>query len=59
MTDPARIIAAYDAKEAMADKVRGPDHRAIAEAVAREMGIPFSEVQSALLDHWTAPMGAG
>lgn len=59
MTAPSTIIAAFEAKEAEADKVRGPDHRAIAEAVAREFGIPFAEVQSVLIDHWAAPMRAG
>lgn len=59
MTDPARIIAAYDAKEAMADKVRGPDHRAIAEAVAREFGVSTDEVAEIMRGHWVKPMGAG
>lgn len=59
MTEQTAIITAFEAKEAEADKVRGPDHRAIAEAVARELGIPFAEVQSVLIDHWTSPMRAG
>ena len=53
------IITAFEAKEAEADKVRGPDHAAIAEAVARELGIPVEDVRKAMIDHWTWPMRAG
>lgn len=59
MIDRSEIIAAYNAREAEADKMLGPDHKAIAERVANELGIPYEDVREVLVDHWCGPMGAG
>ena len=59
MTDRDEIIRAFNAKQAKADKILGPDHRAIAEAVANELRISYEDVREVLLDHWSSPMRAG
>ena len=59
MTDRDEIIRAFNAKQAEADKILGPDHRSIAEAVANELRISYEDVREVLLDHWSSPMRAG
>jgi uncharacterized protein (DUF2126 family) len=59
MTDAAKIIAAFEHREAQADRVHGPDHAAILTQVSEELGLPRETVREAMLDHWCAPMRVG
>lgn len=47
------IVALYAKREAEAGGVAKADLKAVAEAVADELGVTYQRVRDALLDEWT------
>lgn len=57
MTTSREIVTTYERLEVEAGGIAKADPKAIAEATAAELGVPYEDVREALMAAWTAGGG--